>query len=63
MIQLGDRVICPYNKVGVVEGFLSKEDVFVKVIEYNYKIKKKEVEKIPKEIINIYGIKLLKQVE
>ncbi|KEI18277.1 hypothetical protein [Clostridium haemolyticum] len=60
MIKLGDRVICPYNKKGIIEGFLSPTDVFVRVEEYDYKIKKSKVEKTTKYRINVYDIKLLK---
>ncbi|MCY6957840.1 hypothetical protein [Clostridium brassicae] len=52
MIKNGNKVICPYNLLGTVEGFLSKDTVYVNVEITRYKGKKK-LTKIQKHIYDI----------
>lgn len=62
MLNIGDRVMCPYSIEGTVEGFLSPEDVFVRVEKKDYKIKGKKVVTEIHSVRHVYGIKLLRKV-
>lgn len=62
MLSIGDKVICPYGIEGTVEGFLSPEDVFVRVKKKDYKIKGKKVVTEIHSVRHVYGTKLLKKV-
>lgn len=62
MFKIGDEVICPYGVKGTIEGFLSPEDVFVRVKKKDYKIKGKKVVTEIHSVRHVYGIKLLRKV-